>query len=186
MKIILQILITLAIFFVVTGLLLNKKVQVNQEKTIQYPTTEVFGQVNNLKNWANWNFWQQKDVDIEITYEEIYEGMGAEYSWGSQKSSIGSGSLWITESIQNEVIKYTVDFGGKGKGDAVIRFQTLSNESTKIVWSFESRAEGLLGGWFALMMKKMVNKSIKRSLDNLETYLIENSEFEKTHFHLEE
>jgi hypothetical protein len=186
MKRILQILITLAILFVTIGLLLNKKVQVTQVKTIHYPITEVFDQVNNLKSWANWNFWQQKDAEIEIKYGEIYEGLGAEYSWGSQKSSIGSGSLWITESIQNKVIEYTEDFGGKGNGDGVVTFQNISNESTKIIWSFESEVEGLLGGWFALMMKKMVKKSFKKSLGNLELYLTENSELEKTHLHLEE
>jgi hypothetical protein len=187
MKRILQIIILLAFLFVSIGFILSKKIRVVETKTINYPIAVVFNQINNLKNWANWNFWQQKDGNIEINYGDIYEGLGGEYRWGSKKNSIGTGSLWITESETNKSIKYMVDFGGKGKGEATITFDNQTNKSVKVIWVFESRVDGLLGGWFALMMKKMVKRSIKKSLENLELYLNDNMPKEdNTHLNLEE
>lgn len=187
MKRILQIIILLAFLFVSIGFILSKKIRVVETKTINYPIEVVFNQINNLKNWANWNFWQQKDGNIEIKYGDKYEGVGGVYSWGSQKSSIGTGSLLITESEANKIIKYTVDFGGKGKGEAIITFETNSDKSTKVIWIFESNVEGLLGGWFALMMKKMVRRSFKKSLENLDLYLNDNfPKEENPHLNMEE
>lgn len=174
MKTCLRALIILAVVIVAGGLLFNKSVEVTAEHTFNYPQTTVFNQINNLKNWANWSVWQQKDENIRILYGEVFEGEGAIYEWGSERKSIGEGSLTITKSIPSTTIEYHTDFGGKGSGVAEVNITETDEKSTNVLWTFHSETEGLLGGWVALLMKPMVKKSFVKSLQNLENYLKDN------------
>lgn len=185
MKIVIQGVITIAFLLVIIGFLLDKKVEVLTEKEFDYPTEFVFPQINNLKNWANWNFWHLKDDKITLSYGDRYEGKDATYNWGSAKKSVGSGSLTITESIPNKLIEYTTNFGGKKVGAAKILFSPNSAGNCKIKWSFYSKTEGLLGGWVALILQKRIKRLIKNNIINLNYYLEENTVEQEKPGHLQ-
>jgi hypothetical protein len=66
-KILRYLFIAVAIFLSV-GLLLPGKSHVERQITIVAPTTAVFGQVNELKNWVNWSPWHQLDPNAKWVY----------------------------------------------------------------------------------------------------------------------
>ena len=56
----------------------------------------VFEQVNDFKNWQNWEPWAKRDSTIVNTNGEITAGVGAYREWASEQSS--NGNMTITNS----------------------------------------------------------------------------------------
>jgi effector-binding domain-containing protein len=87
---------------------LERKIIIDADKE------QVFKQVNDLENWRNWSPWALKDPSIYGNDKNISQpsfGLGASFSWDSELSDVGAGYMKITESIKNEHIKNSVDFG---------------------------------------------------------------------------
>src|SRR5687767_4136933 len=103
---------TLAAIFLIGGLLMPKKWTVSESITIKAPAATIYGQVANLRNWQNWSAWtQDKDPTQVYTYEGPDMGVGAKWSWTSQK--MGSGWLQIVKADVEEGIEYDlfIDMG---------------------------------------------------------------------------
>lgn len=121
-----KILIGLAIvlvLFIGIAFVLPSKLELTQSISIQAPASYVFEDVNELKNWKQWSYWEVKDTTIKTTYSEPSAGVGAKSSW---TSADGPGSLIITESELNKTVKFDLSF--MEGGDVAKGWYTLEAE----------------------------------------------------------
>lgn len=162
--------ITLAVILIVAAVLPSSSF-VERTVVIDAPVEVVFDQVNDLKKNFNWSPWVEYDPDMEVEWGDVTSGTGASYSW-SGNSDVGSGTLTIVESIENELIKNNVDFGDMGIGKAIYKFKTLENESGKtkqveVSWGIESQLDWPLGRYFGLFMDGLIGPDFEKGLNNL-------------------
>src|SRR5580704_10732119 len=108
MKIFKRILIVLVILIaliVIIGFLLPSKVHMERSMVMKAPAKFAFDQVNTLKNWENWSPWHKIDPKMALTYSGPASGKDAKYAWVSDNSQVGSGSLTISESMPDSLVK---------------------------------------------------------------------------------
>lgn len=123
----------LLILFVGIAFMLPSKTELSQSVTVQAPASYVFEEVNDLKNWKQWSYWEVKDTTIKTTYSEPSEGVGAKSSW---TSADGPGSLTVTESEMNKAVKFDLSF--MEGGDVAKGWYTFEaeGEGTKVTAGF--------------------------------------------------
>ena len=98
-KKIIIVLVALVALVVVVSLFLPSEVTVTRTAEINTPADVVFGQVNDFKNWVNWDPWQAKDPDMVGTYSGPETGTDSKRCWESDNDEVGKGCLTITESV---------------------------------------------------------------------------------------
>ena len=77
------------------------------ERTIEInaPSTQIYEQVNELKNWMNWSAWAKIDPTTVWKYSEPSSGTGSYYTWASEDKNIGNGKMTILETKPNELMR---------------------------------------------------------------------------------
>lgn len=138
---------------------------------IKAPVDMVFDQVVDLKKNVNWSPWSEYDPEMKIEWGDVTKGQNASYSW-SGNSDVGSGTLTIIESTDNEFIKNDVDFGDMGKGTGTWKFETVSMEgeatvATKVTWRMDSDLDWPVGRFFGLFMDGLIGADFEKGLQNL-------------------
>ena len=156
------IMIALVLVFAIGGMLLPKSKQMTPRTIlIDAPAETVFAQVNDLRNWSAWSYWQSMDPQMKVTYGETAEGAGGSYTWDGEKA--GTGELRIVASEAFTHIETALDFGKMGKGDGHWNF-TDTGEGIEVSWGFTSHAPNLLGRWFNLVLDGMLASSFDQGL----------------------
>jgi carbon monoxide dehydrogenase subunit G len=141
-------------------------VTVTRAKSISAPESAVFPYLNNLHRFSEWSPWQLRDPQLAVTYAGPEQGKGATIQWTSQKPSIGTGSMEITESEPNRNIDLVVNFNGlEGTG----AFSVVPDGSgSKVTWSFGfDSGTSPLKRWKALMIDGFVGAEYQAGLDRL-------------------
>ena len=125
-------------FFAIVGSLLPRSYSFSSEIEINADETEIFQQINSLRNWRNWSRqWNPAEIEnLEIQYNGQPTGVGAAQSWTDIR---GKGKLWITASTPNQSIKYDMIFDNFPKMISQIEL-TPNDSSTKVRWSSEGSA----------------------------------------------
>src|SRR5262245_57890525 len=95
---------------------MSEDFRVSYTQVIKAPPAAVYNQIATLKNWKNWSYWDGLDDKIDTNYNDITSGVGASYSWKSEKKDLGSGSLIIERTIVNEYVQSKLVFEGQGNG----------------------------------------------------------------------
>src|SRR5512146_255816 len=108
-KILLVLLVVIAILALVSAFL-PSKIHVERSVTINRPPKVVFDQVNNLKVWKNWSYWDNIDPNMKSTYEGPESGPGAIHSWSSDHEKVGTGSMTIVEVSEPNSILTSLTF----------------------------------------------------------------------------
>jgi hypothetical protein len=139
---------------------------VTRSKSISAPESAVFPYLNNLHQFSEWSPWQLRDPQLAVTYAGPEQGKGATIQWTSQKPSIGTGSMEITESEPNRNIDLVVNFNGlEGTG----AFSVVPDGSgSKVTWNFGfDSGTSPLKRWKALMIDGFVGAEYQAGLDRL-------------------
>ena len=150
---------------------MSEDFRVSDAQIIKATPEAVYNQIVTLKNWENWSYWKGLDDKMITTYNDIPSGVGASYSWKSEKKQLGSGSLIIERTVLNEYIQSKLTFDGHGKGfsEYIIR---STPEGTELTSSMNNKTTGVFQKLIArLMMKPMMKKAFKISADNMNAYL---------------
>lgn len=154
------------VLFVAIAFVLPSKLDVTQSITIKAPASYVFEEVNDLKNWKKWSYWETQDTTIKTTYSEPSAGVGAKSSW---TSADGPGSLTITESQVNAAVKFDLRFveeGNAAKG--WYTFEEKDGETTVTVGFLLDCGMNPVLRWIALLMiKPEIEKSFNYQLPKL-------------------
>ncbi len=156
----------LLILFLTVGLFLPGTWGAEGSVSLGVPPREVFPYLNDLARWDAWTPWG----DVESTFDGQTAGVGSRRSW--DHPNLGSGSITITESDPDRVVRYRV----------VIEDGALSVEGTFVLESAEDGSTvtwseaGDFGwnpimGYTALTMPKSQSAQLERGLTELKRLL---------------
>jgi hypothetical protein len=141
---------------------------VTRSATIAAAPTAIFPHINELKKWEAWSPWAKVDPNMKTTYKGPAAGVGAVSAWAGN-NDVGEGSMTITESRPNELVRFRLDFikpfAGtstseftfKPQGNKTVVAWTMSGES-----SFVCKAVGLF-----MNCDKMMGDEFEKGLAQL-------------------
>ncbi|HMC97025.1 MAG TPA: SRPBCC domain-containing protein, partial [Flavobacteriales bacterium] len=132
------------------------------------PPAVVYAQVNDFRNWAQFNPWQELDTNAKVTFEGPTSGEGAKFNWEGN-SNMGSGNMTITASKPDERVDIAMHFIEPMEGEANTAF-TMQPEGTgtKVTWSMDGK-NGYLSKIICLFMDmdKMIGGQYEKGLAKL-------------------
>lgn len=166
-KKILFILAGLIVVLLLIGFVLPGKLEVTKSISIQAPASAVFEEINDLKRWETWQYWNTLDpTDMKIKYGEKTVGTGASYSWDSPV--LNTGTITLTESIPDKSVAITMDFDGN-PANGVYALEP-DGDNTKLNLNFYSDA-GMnpIGRWINVFMKGEIEKSFDYAGEKIKT-----------------
>src|ERR1041385_2619959 len=118
MKILKRIVIVIVILlaaWIILALIAKPEVHVERTTMINAPASAAFEQVNSLKNWKTWSYWDNIDkVSMHDSFAGPESGVGALHYWNSPNDSVGKGNLKITQSTPNQFVETELSFEGMG------------------------------------------------------------------------
>lgn len=129
------------------------------------PAPAVFAQVNDFHNWNAWSPWAKLDPAAKNIFEGAPAGTGAGFKW-SGNNKVGEGSMTITESRPNDLIRIKLEFlrPFKAANTAEFTFKLEENKTT-VTWSMFGR-NNFMGKAVGLFMDcdKMVGGQFEQGL----------------------
>ncbi|PZD79631.1 GyrI-like domain-containing protein [Mesonia sp. K7] len=158
---------------------LDNDFRVEKSKKMAVPNVLAFEEVNNYKNWENWDPRIANDQNISFALSEKTIGEGATYSWES--STYNDGKYETTEVIPNNSIKQKYSFDTTfGKAEKEMNWVfTTENDSTKVIWTIE----GKRNFWEKLAMliddqssEEKFAPMLENGLDNIEKSILKKME----------
>jgi len=141
-------------------------VTVARTVVINAPESAVFPYVNNLHRFGDWSPWKLRDPQLAITYGGPEEGKGALIQWTSQKPSIGTGNMQISDSNLNRSVELAANFNNL---EGTSSFEIApSGSGSKITWSFGyDTGSSPLKRWKALMLDGFIGSEYRAGLEKL-------------------
>ncbi len=95
----------------------------------------IFSHVNELRKWEAWSPWARLDPDAKSTFEGPPAGTDAVMRWAGNKN-VGEGSMTITESRPNELVRFRLEFLKPFKGTNTAEFEFKpQGDHTHVTWS---------------------------------------------------
>ena len=141
-------------------------VTVARSVVINAPESAVFSYVNNLHRLGDWSPWKLRDPQLTMTYGGPEEGKGAQIQWTSQKPSIGTGSMSISDSNLNRSVELAANFNNV-EGTSTFEIAP-SGSGSKLTWSFGyDTGSSPLKRWKALMLDSFIGAEYRAGLDKL-------------------
>lgn len=164
-----KILIGLAVLIlalVVIGFLLPGELQISRSASMNASAENVFDEINDLKKWQEWQYWNTLDPDMQITYGEKTVGTGANYAWKGN-SQVGEGTITITESIPNKSVASDLAFTGSDPAKALYSIQEQGDSVTLTMTVDMNLGANPLMRWMGLFMKGHMNNAFDYGLNNI-------------------
>jgi hypothetical protein len=151
--------------------------QVSRSATMAAPPAAVFGQVNDFHNWDTWSPWAKRDPNATNRFEGPPAGEGAKFYW-SGNSEVGEGSMTLTESRPNELVRIQLDFVRPftATNDVEFTFKSEGDNQTAVTWSMAGKNK-FLGKAIGLFMdcEKMVGDDFEKGLANMKAIVEKSS-----------
>ncbi|MFN8236674.1 MAG: SRPBCC family protein [Chitinophagales bacterium] len=150
---------------------MDENFRVYYKHTINASPEVVYEQLVTLKNWENWSYWRGLDDKMVVTYNDIPSGVGASYSWKSDKKEVGNGSFTIERTVLNEYVQSRLKFEGHNDGfsEYIIR---STDAGTELTSAMNTKTVGIVEKLMArLLMKPMMIKAFKATDDKMNAYL---------------
>lgn len=139
--------------------------RVTRSATMNAPAAEVFAQVNDFQKWGAWSPWAKVDPAAKNTFEGPASGTGAIFHWdGNDK--VGAGSLTITESQPNELIRMELKFIRPYEDVCTTEIAFApQGERTEVTWSMFGRHNFMSKACCLFMdMDKMIGGDFEKGL----------------------
>lgn len=165
-----KILIGLAVLIVallLIGFLLPGKMEVSKTTMVNASAEAVFEELNDLRNWQEWQYWNTLDKPGEstITYGEKSAGTGASYTWDGKNT--GKGKITITESIPNKSVASDIEFTGSGSAKGLYTVEP-QGDSTKTTLNFSfDNGMNPIGRWISVFMKGEIERAFDYGLQKI-------------------
>lgn len=146
---------------------------VSRTRTINAPSSLIYEQAIDFKNWEAWSPWVEKDPNLTFKYPEQTSGVGGSYSWEGKD---GNGELETIAAIENDSILQVIKFEGFPPSNVYWKFNKSDN-GTDVTWGMTSEKMGFMMKFFALIsggMDKMIGPDYERGLEKLDSLIIGN------------
>lgn len=175
MKILKKILIGIVVVVVlllVISFFLPSKVHVERAQVIKAPVDIVFNQVNTLKNWGSWSYWDNIDSAMKSEFVGTEMGVGAIHKWSSEHEMVGTGSMEITESVVNEKVITKLQFDGEGDAIGSWLFQQSEEGTNVTVMMDMDMGANPIAKFFAFIMHfdAMIGTDFEKTLTGLKNH----------------
>jgi len=159
--------VAVIILLVVIGYLLPRQVHVERSIAINAPQAKVFDALNGFKRFNEFSPWAALDPNTQYTYAGPESGVGAQMSWVSADSKVGSGTNEIVESTPPDFIRTRLDFGGQGPAEATFKFERADG-GTKVTWGFDcDLGNNPIARYAGLMFDKWIGGDYEKGLARL-------------------
>jgi len=158
--------IALAAILAAVSVGLPSHVTVSRAVVINAPESAIFPYLDNLRAFADWSPWTARDPQLALSFGGPASGQGAQVSWASNKPSIGTGSMEISESEPPHHVELNVNYNGL-EG---ISSYTLgpAGSGSKVTWSFVYQSgSSPMKRWKALMLDRFIGAEYDAGLDRL-------------------
>lgn len=166
---VLLVIVAILALAVLIGVFMPSQISIERSIVIEAPIEMIYDQANNLHNWEKWSPWHKIDPNMGLSYKNGGIGEGASYTWTSDHSSVGNGTLTISETKAFEYIKTVMDFGEKGSGTADFIFAQADN-GIKVTWNMHSElGSNPVMKLFGPLMKKSISDAYDRGLADIKT-----------------
>ena len=159
---------------VISTFFMSDNFRVYQTQMIKAPPEAIYNQLVTVKNWENWSYWKTLDGKMVTTYNDIASGVGASYSWKSEKKSVGSGSLTIVRVEPNQYVQCNLSFDGHPDAMAEYILKPAPG-GTELTSAMNSPTKSIFDKLMSrLVGKPMMHKAFKASAESMEAYLQNN------------
>ncbi len=143
------------------------KGHVEQSVVINAPAAAIFPHLNNMEKNVAWSPWKKMDPTAKNTFEGPAEGVGAKMKWVGESS--GSGTQWITESVENVRVKSGLIFDGE-EGEAWSEFTLSQTENgTKVTWTYDGESKSFLNKAKWIIGRYFVSSAYETGLSDLKS-----------------
>jgi hypothetical protein len=143
--------------------------RVTRSAVMSAPAADVFAQVNNLHLWDAWSPWKKRDPNATSTFSGADHGVGAHMAWAGNRD-VGEGSMTITESQPNDLIRIRLDFlkPFKATNTAEFTFKPSAANQTEVTWSMSGK-NNFMGRVMCVFMNmdKMVGGDFEKGLASI-------------------
>lgn len=106
--------VLLVAVYLILALFGPSSMHVERSIMIDASSETVFNEINSLKQWKSWSYWDNIDPNMKSTYEGPESGVGAKHIWTSEHDSVGNGSLTVKTSQPNTLVECDLAFEGMG------------------------------------------------------------------------
>lgn len=157
-----------ALVLILAGVALElpSQVTIARSTVINAPEHVVFAYLNSLKRFNEWSPWAARDPQLQATLSGAEQGQGAKIEWSSNKKSVGTGSMEITESNPNRHIDLAVNFNGLG-GTSFYDISP-SGSGSKVVWGFNHQSGASpIKRWKGMMLDRYIGADYSEGLGKL-------------------
>jgi hypothetical protein len=164
------VLAALVLLFLIVVALQPSSYRVARSVRIPASASELFGQVNDLRQFQTWNPWAKVDPAAKNTYAGPATGVGSSMSWAGNKN-VGEGRMTITESRPAELVRVKMEFikPFASTADAEFTFQPQGNE-TEVTWSMSGRKNFMSKAICLFMsMDRMIGGQFEKGLADLKS-----------------
>lgn len=152
------------------SLLLPSKAVIERSGVIEAPAGVVYAQINDLRNWQQWNPWTQS-VGTPLVFSDPSSGVGAWYSWVNDQQTLASGKVTILDSDPTVGVHYNMTYRNMTpvRGGLEIK-PTADGKATAIRWYLQTDL-GWLPWWKlrGFMADKLMGPQVERGLTNLKS-----------------
>ena len=164
------VLVAIVVVFVGVVAMQPSEFRISRSATISVPPGEVFAQVNDFHNWDAWSPWAKLDPAATNAFEGPSAGTGAKITW-SGNDEVGEGTMTLTESRPNDLIRIQLDFVRPFEDTSTTEFTFKpEGDQTLVTWTmfgqqkFISKAVCLF-----INMDKMLGAQFEQGLANLKS-----------------
>ena len=131
-------LLAIVVFVLIIGVMASSEVKMERSITINANAASIFEEINDMVSFNAWSPWSDIDPEgTKYTYEGPEFGVGNKMTWASDHEDVGSGSQEIVESVENEMVRTKLFFGGFDEPSyADVTIEEGENSST-VIWTYE-------------------------------------------------
>lgn len=156
----------LLILLIAFSYLLPRTVSVRRQVLVEAPSTDVFFQLNDARNWPQWFPWEQQNEETSVTCEGSETGKGATRKWKSASGT--SGQQVIVDVDPPDYLRMSLEIDRYGGGHAEW-FIEPKGESARLVTCVMRLAIGttLRKRWRAVFLRSQVAEELEEGLQAL-------------------
>ncbi len=158
-------LLVMFIIMLAVSALAPLKMNIEETIVIQADSKTVFEQLNDFKNWPEWNAWVEKDKEIKWVFSEPSYGQGAFMQWESSRVGNGKQSIEVSEPNRHVITK--LKFSGWEGDNYESFFIEQVPEGTKVTRSMDGAEFKFFMRGLGLLIRKMLKNDYKEGLKNL-------------------
>ena len=145
---------------------------VERTRTMQAPSSVVYENVIDFKNWEAWSSWVEENPETKITLSDKTNGIGGSYAWEDED---GIGTMKTIDAKLNRSITQEMQFADFPINEVNWLFKSNDDGTTNVTWTIDGKDlpfgfkafTSVMGG-----MEKLIGPHYERGLEMLDSILV--------------